>query len=76
MCETQAIKGAEFLRRLEKLAKVRGVRVVYHGGKGKGSHGRVYLGSEYTTLKDPKKELGSGLLSKMCRDLGIKPNDL
>jgi predicted RNA binding protein YcfA (HicA-like mRNA interferase family) len=50
--------------------------VAYEGGKGKGSHGRVYLGSEYTTLKDPKKELGSGLLSKISRDLGIKPNDL
>lgn len=51
------MKGAEFLRRLEKLAKARGVQVAYHGGKGKGRHGRVYLG-------------------QMCRDLGIKLNDL
>ena len=44
--------------------------------KGKGSHGRLYLGVEYTTLKDRKKEIGPGLLAKMCRDLKISPNDL
>jgi len=44
--------------------------------KGKGSHGRLYLGGEFTTLKDRKKEIGHGLLSKMCRDLIIDPHDL
>ncbi len=30
-------------------------------GKGKGSHGRLHLGSGFTTLKDRKKGLGKGL---------------
>ena len=42
----------------------------------KGSHGRVWLKTASTTLKDPKKELGTGLLRDMCRDLGIEPRDL
>jgi len=44
--------------------------------KGKGSHGRLYLGREFTTLKDRKKEIGRDLLAKMCRDLKIDPHDL
>jgi predicted RNA binding protein YcfA (HicA-like mRNA interferase family) len=68
--------GHEFLRRLTKLAKAQGVQVVYDPRHGKGSHGRVLYGSDSTALKDPKKELGPGLLSKMCRNLGIKANDL
>lgn len=68
--------GSEFLRRLEKLAEARGLRVVYDATHGKGSHGRVYLGSVFTALKHPKQELGSGLFRKMCRDLRIKPIDL
>ena len=70
------MNGHEFLRRLHKLAKEKDLQVVHEKAHGKGSHGRVYLGTSYTTLKDPKKEIGPGLLSKMCRDLGIKPNEL
>ena len=36
---------------------------------GKGSHGRLYLGDEFTTLKDRKKEIGRDLLAKVCGDL-------
>ena len=38
--------------------------------------GGLYLGSEFTTLKDRKKEVGKGLLAKMCRDLKIRPEEL
>jgi hypothetical protein len=44
--------------------------------KGKGSHGRLYFGEEYTTLKDRKKEIGRDLLAKMCRDPKIDPHNL
>jgi len=70
------VKGNEFLRKLRRLAGRRGVRFRYEAGLGKGSHGRVWLDSASTTLKDPKKELGMGLLRTMCRDLGIGPRDL
>jgi hypothetical protein len=36
----------------------------------------VYLGEEFTTLKDRKKEIGRELLAKMCRDLQIDPHEL
>jgi len=46
------------------------------GDKGKGSHGRLYFGGEFTTLKDRKNEIGCDLLAKMCRDLNIDLHDL
>jgi hypothetical protein len=70
------LTGHEFLRRLNNLAKACKVQVVYNPRHGKGSHGFVFYGAGFTVLKDPKKELGPGLLSKMRRDLGIKTNDL
>lgn len=70
------MKGSEFLRKLQRLARHRGIRFRYEPRLGKGSHGRVWLGAAFTTLKDPKKELGPGLLLAMCRDLTIEPRDL
>jgi len=52
------MKGAEFERRVQKLAKEKELSCFSVAAKGKGSHGRLYLGSEFTTLKDRKKELG------------------
>jgi mRNA interferase HicA len=76
LCDTGTLRGSEFLRKLQRLARRRGVRFQYDPGLGKGSHGRVWLETASTTLKDPKKELGTGLLRDMCRDLGIEPRDL
>jgi predicted RNA binding protein YcfA (HicA-like mRNA interferase family) len=59
-----------------RLARRRGVRFQYEPSLGKGSHGRVWLGTAFTTLKDPKKELGTGLVRAMCRDLRIEVLDL
>lgn len=70
------MKGAEFERRVRKLARQTNVTCTFVAGKGKGSHGRLYLGEEFTTLKDRKKEIGHDLLAKMCRDLKIDPHDL
>jgi hypothetical protein len=50
--------------------------VRYDGKPGKGSHGRVYYGTAFTTIKDLKKELGAGLMSKMLADLRLTRNDL
>ncbi len=44
--------------------------------QGKGSHGRLYYGERFTTVKDRKKEIGPGLLQKMLADLGLSRNDL
>jgi len=74
--EPGVVRGAEFERRVRRLARSRKVACQFVADKGKGSHGRLYLGEEYTTLKDRKKEIGRDLLAKMCGDLKIDPHDL
>ncbi len=76
MYEHCPVKGHEFLRKLKTLAQNRSVTLAYDPGHGKGSHGRVYLGTAFTALKDPKQEIGASLLHKMYRDLGIRETDL
>ncbi len=76
MSDTEAVKGAEFERRIRKLARLRKVTCQFVRDKGKGSHGRLYFGEEFTTLKDRKKEIGRDLLAKMCRDLKVDQHDL
>lgn len=70
------MNGREFLRRLRRLGKANGVAVRYDGRPGKGSHGRIYYGTAFTTIKDLRKEIGPGLLSKMLSDLGLTKDDL
>jgi hypothetical protein len=43
---------------------------------GKGSHGRLWYGGRFTTLKDRKKEIGPSLLSAMLDQLGLTREDL
>jgi HicA toxin of bacterial toxin-antitoxin, len=45
-------------------------------GQGKGSHGRLYYGNRFTTLKDRRKEIGPGLLNAMLAQLGLTKADL
>jgi len=44
--------------------------------RGKGSHGTLYYGRYKTILKDRKKEIGPGLLSKIIAELGLEKNDV
>jgi hypothetical protein len=75
MSDHGIVKGAEFERRLRRLARRKKVTCEFVADKGKGSHGRLYFGEESTTLKDRKKEIGSDLIAKMCRDLKIEPHE-
>jgi hypothetical protein len=43
---------------------------------GKGSHGRLYYGNRFTTLKDRRKEIGPGLLKAMLDQLGLPKADI
>jgi mRNA interferase HicA len=49
---------------------------VFRPGHGKGSHGRLYFGDRFTTLKDRRKEIGPGLLKAMLDQLGLARADL
>jgi mRNA interferase HicA len=69
------MNGNELIKRLNRLGKRQRVAVRYKA-HGKGSHGRIYFGERFATLKDRKKEIGKGLLRAMCNQLGIDPKDL
>ena len=68
--------GHEFERKIRKLGHLRGVPVSLDVGRGKGSHGRLYYGERFTTLKDRKKEIGPGLLKAMLEQLGLGKDNL
>jgi len=70
------VKGNEFLKRLRKLAKERGVTFEWHPNLGKGSHGIVKLGDKRTVLRNPKDELKTGTLHAMLKQLGLTEQDL
>ena len=75
LCETDPVSGHEFEKRVRRLARKSGTPVRFEP-HGKGSHGRLYYGERFTTLKGRKKELGKGLLKAMCNQLGILLEDL
>lgn len=75
MYDTDSMKGHEFVKRVRRLGQQTGTEVRYEA-HGKGSHGRLYYGGRFTTLKDRKKEIGKGLLRAMCAQLGIDPDRL
>ena len=68
--------GAEFIRLVRRHGRRRGIEVRFVAQRGKGSHGTLYYGSNKTTVKDRKKEIGSGLLSAMLSNLGLELDEL
>lgn len=68
--------GAELYRRLRRLGRRRGVHVRLEPRRGKGSHGRLYYGDRFTTIKDRKKELSVGLLAEMLEQLELSKEDV
>jgi len=70
------MNGAEFERKIRALGRRRGIPVTFDSGRGKGSHGRLYYGDRFTTLKDRRKEVGPGLFNAMLTQLGLSKSDL
>jgi len=70
------VNGQEFERRIRRLGRRRGVTVSFDPTQGKGSHGRLYYGSRFTTLKDRRQEIGPGLLKAILDQLGLSREDL
>ena len=68
--------SGDVIRRVEKLGRQRGIHVRFESRKGKGSHGRIYYGDRFTTVKDRRKEIGKGLLASMLAQLGLSFKDL
>jgi mRNA interferase HicA len=70
------MKGSEFLRGVRALARRSGIEYRSNPERGSGSHGTLYFGGRITVVKDLKKELGPGLLAAMCKQIGIRKEDL
>jgi mRNA interferase HicA len=70
------VRRAEFIRKVQKIGRQRGLPVRFIASRGKGSHGTLYLGAAFTTVKDRTKEIGPGLLTVMLKDLGLDRRDL
>jgi mRNA interferase HicA len=68
--------GNEFIRKVKRLGKARKIMVTLHASRGKGSHQTLYYGPAFTIVRNPKDELKVGTVHAMCRQLGIKSNDL
>ena len=67
--------GREFIKRVSEIGRSRGMEVRVNTERGKGSHVTLYYGNANTIVKDRRKEIGPGLLSKMIRDLGLNRSD-
>jgi len=70
------MNGNELLKKLEKIAKERKINLELAKSHGKGSHGTLHFGGKKTTMKDPKKEIGPGLLKAMLDRLDLEKKDI
>ena len=65
--------GREFTRPAKRYAKRAGLDFRFLARKGKGSHGKVFVGGRDTIVK--RTEIGKGLLDSMLKDLEIPRED-
>ena len=70
------MKGAEFVRTLKRLGQAKGVPVRLVPHRGKGSHATLYYGSTRAIVQDLKRELPTGTLHALLRQLGLTMEDL
>lgn len=70
------MKAGDFIKAIRKTGRKRGIAVRFEAGHGKGSHGRLYYGNRFTTIKDRGKDIGPGMLGAMLRQLGLKRGDM
>jgi mRNA interferase HicA len=70
------MRGNEFIRRAQALARARGLACRVDEKRGKGSHVTLYFGNQLTIVRNPKDELKTGTLHAMCKQLGIRKEEL
>jgi mRNA interferase HicA len=70
------MKGSEFIRKAQTLAKARRLPCRLDEKRGKGSHVTLYFGERMTVVRNPKDELKTGTLHAMCKQLGIGKDEL
>ena len=70
------MKGGELLRLLRGLARRRQWVLDWRPDLGKGSHGRLLLNGRRTVVPDLKRELKTGTLMGILKDLSIDRDEL
>jgi mRNA interferase HicA len=70
------VNGAQFIRRIRKLGRKRGISVEVVTSRGKGSHVTLLFGSRFTTVPGHRGDLPKGTLAAMLKELGLALSDL
>ncbi len=70
------MRGNEFIRKVEKYAKRKGIACEWRPDRGKGSHGLLTLGDSRTVVRNPKDELKTGTYHAMLKQLGLTERDI
>ncbi len=70
------MKGSEFLRKVKKLGKVKGIKIELIQRRGKGSHSTLIYGQRFTIIRNLKDELKTGTYRAMLKQLGIDEDEL
>lgn len=76
MSDTDSVRGNEFVRRVQRHAKDRGLRCEWRPDLGKGSHGILILGERRTVVRNSRDELKTGTLHAMLKQLGLSREDI
>jgi mRNA interferase HicA len=71
-----AVTGTEFIRKVMGLGRRTGTRVRISQTRGKGDHETLYYGDRYTIVGDRRRELKTGTLHAMLRQLGLTLDDI
>ena len=69
------VTGNEFIKKVKKLAKVKGKTISIDKSRGKGSHITLYYGENFTVVRNPKDELKTGTYKAMLKQLEIKEDE-
>lgn len=76
MTDNKEMKGSEFLKKIKKLGRERGVEVRLESRRGKGSHSTLFYGERFTIIRNLKDELKTGTYQAMLKQLGIDEKDM
>jgi mRNA interferase HicA len=76
MSDTPDMRGTEFIRKVQNLAKTRGLACRVDEKRGKGSHVTLYFGGRLTVVRNPKDELKTGTLHARCKRLDVRRDEL
>ena len=68
--------GSELVRKLRRLARTSGSDLSVRRERGKGSHVTVYFRERRAVIPDLSRELKTGTLRAILRQLGVSRDDL